>query len=228
MAKTFSDLSTLPIAPGNVLLGGTPGNVGGIIDTTSYALSGHDHDSDYADIIHTHASAYAAIDHDHDSDYAAIDHNHDSDYAAIGQGVPIGSIMMWPIDNAPNGWLYCDGSEVGRSTALGQLLGDTYGIGDGSTTYNLPDLRATFPIGAWWGGNGPGTTGGELTHTLTVSEIPGHAHYAAYMATPAESGNVAAFAAGSQGGYTSLQGGGLAHNNLPPYLALHFIIFGGV
>lgn len=76
MAKTFSDLSSLPVAPGNVLLAGTPSDIGGTIESTAYALAAH-----------SHGSVYALLNHNHDVDYSSIDHNHDSEYAPINRGI---------------------------------------------------------------------------------------------------------------------------------------------
>ena len=86
---------------------------------------------------------------------------------------------------APTGWLLCNGNAVSRTTysALWTALGPTsspYGQGDGSTTFNLPDLRSRVPIGV---GTGSGLTNrtlggtvGTETETLTSSQIPAHSH----------------------------------------------------
>jgi microcystin-dependent protein len=57
-----------------------------------------------------------------------------------------GAIVAWPTATAPTGWLECDGSAVSRTTYadLFDIIGETYGDGDGSTTFNLPDLRGEF------------------------------------------------------------------------------------
>lgn len=63
-----------------------------------------------------------------------------------------GEIRMWgsTIASIPSGWLHCDGSAISRSTyaALFAVIGTQYGSGDGSTTFNLPDTRNFFPVGA--------------------------------------------------------------------------------
>lgn len=61
----------------------------------------------------------------------------------------IGTMQMYAGSSAPTGWLFCDGSAVSRTTysALYNVIGTTYGTGDGSTTFNLPDLRGRVPIG---------------------------------------------------------------------------------
>ncbi|MGY6214998.1 tail fiber protein [Methylolobus aquaticus] len=60
---------------------------------------------------------------------------------------PVGAIMMRAVNNAPAGWLMCDGAELGRAAypALFAAIGEAFGGGDGSTTFNVPDLRDRFP-----------------------------------------------------------------------------------
>ena len=94
-----------------------------------------------------------------------------------GEGIPTGSIIPFAANTPPSGWLNCDGSAVSRSTyaALFNLIGEMYGSGDGSTTFNLPNLQKRFPVGVG-NGYGLGKTGGEETHTLTTEEMPEHTH----------------------------------------------------
>ena len=88
-----------------------------------------------------------------------------------------GMIQMYAGQYAPKGWLFCDGSAIGREAyaKLFSVIGTTYGAGDGSTTFNLPDFRDRFPVGA-------GTTyarnskGGAASVTLTTNTIPAHTH----------------------------------------------------
>lgn len=79
-------------------------------------------------------------------------------------------------------WRICDGSAISRTTyaTLFAAIGTTWGIGDGSTTFNIPDLRGRVPVGA---GTGAGLTsrtlaseGGEESHVLSVAELASHAH----------------------------------------------------
>jgi microcystin-dependent protein len=69
--------------------------------------------------------------------------------AAFG-ATPSGAIMPFAMSSAPTGWLACDGSAVSRATysALFSAISTTWGVGDGSTTFNLPDLRGAFVRGA--------------------------------------------------------------------------------
>src|SRR5213075_1036595 len=86
----------------------------------------------------------------------------------------------------PKGWALCDGQllPINQNQALFSLLGTTFG-GDGRVNFGLPDLRGRLPI---HDGNGHtlGERGGEQAHTLSISEIPTHAH--AFTATTAAAG----------------------------------------
>lgn len=95
---------------------------------------------------------------------------------------PVGSMTMFGGSSAPTGWLMCNGSAVSRTTyaSLFAVIGTTYGVGDNSTTFNVPDLLGRVPMGA---GAGTGLTsrtlGAELgseSTTLTSSHIPEHSH----------------------------------------------------
>ena len=97
--------------------------------------------------------------------------------AGIASGVPAGAIFLWGSTTAPSGYLICDGSAVARSTysAIFAVIGTTYGTGDGSSTFNLPDLRQRFPLGkaASGTGNALAATGGAIDHVHTG---PSHTH----------------------------------------------------
>ena len=101
----------------------------------------------------------------------------------------IGSIELWPIGFAPEGWAFCTGQimSISTNTALYSLIGITYG-GDGRTTFVLPDFRGRVPVGA---GQGPGLSdyslganGGLEKVTLTIQELPSHAHNATATLSP--------------------------------------------
>ena len=91
--------------------------------------------------------------------------------------VPPGSITAYGAATAPTGWLLCDGTAVSRTTYadLFAVVSTTFGTGDGSTTFNLPDFRGRFPIGKAASGTGStlGGTGGTIDHTHTG---PSHTH----------------------------------------------------
>lgn len=157
----------------------------------------------------------------------------------------VGEIRMAGFNFAPRGWATCDGQllPISQNTALFSLLGTMYG-GNGTSTFALPDLRTRMPIGQ---GSGPGLTptspgdrGGEATHTLTASEMPSHRHgmNASASGTSTTAGPLVALA--NPGGTTKVfraatnlvatasplspSGGGQAHENRQPYLAVNFVI----
>ena len=92
-------------------------------------------------------------------------------------GPPVGSIIMWAALSYPTNWIPLDGRAISRADypALFSLIGTGYGSGDGSTTFNLPDMQARFPIMI---GNGrtQGWLGGEENVTLSVNQMPLHSH----------------------------------------------------
>lgn len=98
-------------------------------------------------------------------------------FSSIGGPVPAGGILMWGGAAAPTGWLLCDGTAVSRTTYadIFAAISTTYGVGNGSTTFNLPDMRQRFPLGKAASGTGStlGATGGAIDHTHTV---PAHYH----------------------------------------------------
>lgn len=108
-------------------------------------------------------------------DADTVDGVHASGFLAVGEVV--GAVVPFAGSVAPSRWLLCDGSAVSRTTYadLFAVVGTTYGAGDGSTTFVLPDLRDRFPVGAGTS-YARGDTGGEAEHALTTAEMPSHAH----------------------------------------------------
>ncbi len=156
----------------------------------------------------------------------------------------IGQIQTFGFNFAPRGWALCNGQflPISSNSALFSLLGTIYG-GDGRTTFGLPDLRGRFPMHF---GDGPSTvnrpigqTGGAETHTLSASEMPSHSHSVSVtpdvgnQASPV--GAIQATANDGESNYSTNTanavasnpgnaGGGLAHNNMPPFLVINFSI----
>jgi microcystin-dependent protein len=83
-------------------------------------------------------------------------------------GTATGTILPWSDSSVPSGYLECNGSAVSRATYSGlfAVIGTTYGAGNGSTTFNLPDLRDNVPVGKS-GTKSLGSTGGANTVTST-------------------------------------------------------------
>jgi microcystin-dependent protein len=97
----------------------------------------------------------------------------------IPQAVPAGVISQFAGASAPSGYLLCDGSAVSRTTysALFAALDTTYGAGNGTTTFNLPNLQNRVPVGKGSGTFGSlNASGGSEDVTLTVDQIPSHNH----------------------------------------------------
>lgn len=152
-----------------------------------------------------------------------------------GGSYPTGAVEPFGANSGdiPTGWLECDGSAVSRTTFsdLFNEIGTTYGVGDGSTTFNLPDLRGRAPIGD---GQGSGLTNrtlgdedGEEECTLSESELPAHTH--------PDGGSIPASDELNTGGLSNIQntgstintgntGGDSAHNNMHPFSVATFMI----
>ena len=188
----------------------------------------------------------------------------------------IGTIKTFAGATIPTNWALCDGRTLSR-LAYSQLfaaIGVTYGAGDGSTTFNVPDLRDRMIVGAS-AGRPAGAKGGEETHTLATAEMPSHSHtgltsnadrnldhlhtaslndgnpngVAALMTSDWQAfAGIAGYGGwmgrGSGGGWfqnpgisiggmdrsidhlhgINADGGGAAHNNMPPWCAIALII----
>ncbi len=150
----------------------------------------------------------------------------------------IGEIQVFPFGFAPRGWAQCNGQllPINQYQALFALLGTTYG-GNGQTTFALPDLRGRVPAGVG-GGFVQGERAGEEVHTLTLNEMPSHAHQAFASSAPASSPNPSGAAWANMGAdaydasanapmarnAVAPAGGGQPHENRSPYLTLNFCI----
>jgi microcystin-dependent protein len=171
--------------------------------------------------------------------------------ANLGLGtflVPTGTILMWPSNTIPGDWKLCDGSAILRSTyaTLYGIIGTTFGSGNGTTTFNLPNYTDRMPRGV--GAASLGGTGGSAdaivvshTHTATVTD-PGHFHTPNssdnFWGNNAFGGSPSGSPIGATSGTfakTSTQTTGITvantstgvsgtNANLPPFLGINFII----
>lgn len=173
--------------------------------------------------------------------------------AAVAGGLaPTGVYLPFAGSVAPTGWLLCDGSAVSRSTyaALFAAISTAYGAGDGSTTFNLPDMRGRIPAGkddmggaaanrlttagSGVDGTALGSAGGAETHTLIENQMPSHSHdLALKYVTVGGAGSarnywtrsaVDTLYDGTVTNGASAKGGGQAHNNTQPTLVANYII----
>lgn len=159
-----------------------------------------------------------------------------------------GIISPFAGSTAPAGWLLCYGQAVSRTAyaALFAAIGTVYGVGDGATTFNLPDLRGRALFGKddmggaaanrlTSGGGGVagatlGAVGGGETVTLTTAQMPSHAHSTSFNTSPAATAGivqttaVTASATAPTAVSTSSAGTGGAHANVPPALVANYII----
>ena len=155
----------------------------------------------------------------------------------------VGEIRLFAGNFAPVGWALCQGQtmSISENETLYNLIGTAFG-GDGQSTFNLPNLASRVPVHQ--GSDGVSTyvlgqTGGVEQVTLTTNQVPSHTHAALCSSAAGTGGSPAGsvLAAStvslySDGGATDAMnsasvaptGGSLPHANLPPYLALNFII----
>ena len=151
--------------------------------------------------------------------------------------LPIGTVVDYAGANAPADWLARDGraSSRAQNAALFAAIGTTWGVGDGATIFNIPDLRRSATIGAGGarpgGSDGPapqlGETGGAETHTLDVDEMPAHVHQATRAREADNINSGSTFVGHSQASgtlTTQSTGSDATHNNMPPSAVVNKII----
>ena len=109
----------------------------------------------------------------------------------VAAAVPAGSVVQFARNTAPTGWLKANGAAVSRTTyaTLFAAIGTTFGVGDGSTTFNLPDLRGEFLRG--WD-DGRGIDSGRAFGSAQADELKSHSHtrttYASFASNTASPG----------------------------------------
>jgi microcystin-dependent protein len=214
---------------------------------------GHDHNDLYYEKYETDNAISTAISNVVDTAPEVLDTlnelssalNDDPNFAttvadALAALVPSGTINQTARATAPTGYLLCDGSAISRSTyaSLFDAIGTAYGVGDGSTTFNIPNLQGRVPVGRDSSQSEfdvLGEVGGAKTHTLTEAQMPAHTHsWSAQSAGDVNDflgGSAASFgisasynASTNYGSFLSTTGGNQAHNNLQPYVVLNYMI----
>jgi microcystin-dependent protein len=157
----------------------------------------------------------------------------------LERALPAGQVTLYAGNLPPTGWTWCDGSEQLRSAypELFAVIGTKYGSGDGTTTFNLPNMGSRLAVGmdsAQTEFNDLGVSGGEINHLLTINELPAHDHgISGYKGVDDKnfSGNLGRLQASDSttpyNNQTSLTGDSLPHNNLQPYITLTYIISTG-
>lgn len=152
--------------------------------------------------------------------------------------MPVGVVLPYVSSSAPNGWLNCEGQELYRGDypSLFAVIGTTYGAGNGTTTFNLPNLAGRVVVGQ---GSGSGLTpramgdeDGAETHTLSTDEMPSHSHD---VSNTVQKSGVNTPGSLDNGGdeidtvttvttASTSAGDGDAHNNMQPFAVLNYII----
>ena len=208
--------------------------------TSNDTLDNPPHDQQHADINDAMEAVQTKIGVDNSAVTTSLDY-------LVRSACPVGSVMPFAGSSSPDAtWLVCDGSAISRTTyaTLFAVLGTTSGSGDGSTTFNIPNMKGRVPVGFDSGQtefDALGETGGAKTHTLSESEMPSHTHIQNEHFHRAHGGT---FGAGVATQYVNVwstlngylrdttgttatnqnTGGGQAHNNLQPYIALNYIM----
>ena len=157
----------------------------------------------------------------------------DVSYSVAGADtVPVGTIIPYSGDTLRESYMVCDGRELSRVVykELFDTIGTTYGSGDGSTTFNIPDLRHRVPVGLDTGNTKFDTLGkeyGEETHKLSISEMPAHTHggkHGDFGQTSGLRGTLSNTDGEGAAVITGSTGGDQAHNNIQPSLTVNYMI----
>lgn len=150
--------------------------------------------------------------------------------------IPSGTLLATARATSPTGYLLCDGAAISRTkyATLFDAIGTKFGTGDGSTTFNVPDLRGRVPVGVDGAAarlaekDALGEASGAETVTLITEQIPSHRHQqiARFGGAGAVNGltlntlNNAVFGSDQ----TEATGGGKSHTNMQPYQIVNYVI----
>ena len=185
------------------------------------------------------------------SNYEATKYDFDGGNLTGIEGIPTATIVPWSTSSVPSGFLECNGAAVSRTTyaALFAEVGTTYGAGDGSSTFNVPDLQDNVAVGksnnknlASSGGantvTSTGNVGGSTANaTLSTSQLASHSHSGGANASGPTSPNPNPGSQKFNPGNTGSTGSGSGHSHnmsatfsgdatsvLQPYLTVIYII----
>ena len=175
------------------------------------------------------------------SNYEATKYDFDGANLTGIEGIPTATIVPWSSSSVPSGFLECDGSAVSRSTysALFAIISTTYGVGDGASTFNLPNLSDNVAVGksnnkALASSGGANTASGNTAnHTLSEAELASHSHSGGATSNnlrPGANPHISPSPSATASGNTGSAGSGTGHADavnvsiLQPYLTIIYII----
>jgi microcystin-dependent protein len=146
--------------------------------------------------------------------------------------IPAGVISQWggTAASVPTGWVLCDGTAYSRTVTYNNLftaVGTAYGAGDGSTTFNVPNLKGRVPVGldsSQSEFDTRGETGGLKEVTLTEAQMPTHTHSSLLLGNAGGSTGLPVTGTVTTGTNTGPAGSSQAHTNLQPYIVVNYII----
>lgn len=185
--------------------------------TSADTLDNPPHDQQHADINDAMEAVQTKIGVDNSAVTTSLDY-------LVRSAMPVGSVIPFAGASSPDvTWLVCDGSAVSRTTyaALFAVFGTTYGTGDGSTTFNVPNMKGRVPVGIDYAQTEFDTLGeasGEKTHTLTSAEsgVPEHTHNFVGAGGSTNSTDTSHSHANSLTGTTSFATTGHNHTHISP------------
>lgn len=205
-------------------------------DLVANANPALNHDSQHANINDSVKALEIKVGINSSADTSSIDFKLAAVIALAAQLAAPGITVPYAGTSAPSGWLLCDGSAVSRTgsnAALFTAIGTAFGIGDGTTTFNVPNLKGKIPYGKdasdtnFDALNTPSVYVGEKKHQLTAGELASHTHTISQVHI--QNGSQSTSGSGSLQNSlvtasTDSAGNDTAHNNMPPYIVMNYII----